>query len=130
MSSTPMISRTRRISTPYSSLPRQNDRNLSWLSLYLSEAIDCVVFVADMTGYSSYLLGFGLSGLGEKPGNIDDQRDPAVAQNGSARRAPQRLDSLPEAFDDDLLLPDDLVNQHAAARVVGFQNNEQPLADI
>src|SRR5271167_3129380 len=68
-----------------------------------------------------------LDGCADEVRNVDDQRHPAVAQDGRAGNPGYRLEIRLEALDDDLLLRKKIVDENSSALAVRFDDHQQPV---
>ncbi len=66
-----------------------------------------------------------------EPLHVDDERDIAVAEDGAAGDAVDVLEVLFEAFDHDLLLADDVIDdQRDLGAAFGLAQHHEPVGDL
>ena len=62
--------------------------------------------------------------------DVENQTDAAIAQNRRASEERIALESVTETLDDNFLLTQNFVNQHAALGAVGFDGDDDGLGGI
>src|SRR2546423_14657909 len=65
-----------------------------------------------------------------KAGDVEDQADAAIAQNGGSSKERIALETVTESLDDNFLLAEEFVNQHATFGAVGFDDDHDGLRGI
>src|SRR5690606_4501733 len=129
----PRISCTRRMSMPYSSLPRVKARN-SFPATSPASVSVCVCVLCDMalSFFASEKNGVGveLAAGAQQCGNSENPGSAAVPQSGGAGNAGHLAEIRFKIFDDDLLLPDQAVDQQGCLFAVGLENDDDPLGRI
>src|SRR5437867_11382120 len=128
-----MISRTFRISIPYSSLPKAKVRYfppLLWAALPTGVAVDVLIAVPLSAEWEWGEVWSFPRGQVDQTWDIEDQADVSVTEDRAAADAADVADAVTQRFDDDLLLTEQLIDQQAAAAVVIGDDHHQRLGRV
>src|ERR1700722_6907835 len=136
--SQPLISCTRSMSTPYSSPASMNVKYCSLASVAGLSATVAALAVLMISippkrpALDSRCVRRGrpagrIGRRADQIGHIDDEGHCSVPQNGCTGDSHHRLEVGLQALDDDLLLREKVVDEHADARAVRLDDNEQPV---
>src|SRR5271170_6826153 len=138
--SQPLISCTRRMSTPYSSPASMNVKYCSLVSAadLSAPAVVFAVLISSIPpkyayescGVCRHRAAAALDGFADEVRNIDDQSHRTVAQDGRAGNSRHRLEIRLEALDDNLLLREKIVDEHTGPLAIGFDDHQQSIGGV
>src|SRR5581483_5251848 len=111
-----MISRTFSTGTPYSSSPSAKGRNFP---PSITRVLPCL----------RRRVRRGLRHQRQQAAGVEDQSDPAVAEDGAAGDAAHGSEHLAEPLDDDLLLAEQFVDRQREAASVVVADDDRAVRD-